>query len=76
MKVIIKGILLDTIEKDYEFEGKKGVSYQLVIYQEGKLQNVKVPFDLYNLYKDELNKNIELVCDIFCKGSYSLSFKG
>ena len=32
MKVIIKGILLDTIEKDYEFEGKKGVSYQLVIY--------------------------------------------
>ena len=69
MKVIIKGILLDTIEKDYEFEGKKGVSYQLVIYQEGKLQNVKVPFDLYNLYKDELNKNIELVCDILNKDS-------
>ena len=47
MKVNIKGVLLDSIEKEYEFEGKKGTSYQLVIYQEGKLQHVKVPFELY-----------------------------
>lgn len=76
MLLKIKGTLLDLIEKEYEFEGKKGISYQLVIYSEGVLQKVKVNHETFNEYKYYLNQEVELECNVFIKGSYSLSFKG
>lgn len=76
MITIIKGILVDALEKEYEFEGKKGISYQLVIYSEGNLNKVKVPQEIYKEYVYELNKEIELECNIFIKGSYSLTYRG
>lgn len=76
MKILVKGQLLDLIEKEYEFEGKNGVSYQLVIYSNGELLKVKVTNEVFNEYKYLLGQEIEILCDIFVKGSYSLSFKG
>ena len=76
MKVNIKGVLLDSIEKEYEFEGKKGISYQLILYQFGKLQNIKVNKEVYDKYRYCINEELELECDIFIKGSYNLSYKG
>lgn len=76
MKILVKGQLLDLIEKEYEFEGKNGVSYQLVIYSNGELLKVKVNNEIFDLYKYSLGQEIEILCDIFIKGSYSLSFKG
>ena len=76
MIVNLKGILLDAIKKEYDFNGKNGISYQLLIYCEGVLQKVKVSQETYIEYKNYINQDIELNCNLFVNGSYSLTFKG
>lgn len=75
MIVNVKGVLLDTVAKNYEFNGKKGITYQLVIYSDGVLQKVKVDEKTYLDYKELINQELEFECNLFVNGSYSLSYK-
>lgn len=75
---IVKGVLNDCFTKDWEVDGNKGTSYVLNVYQgNGVNEQVKVAKDVFPFYKDMLNKEVELECELYlAKGSrYNLKVK-
>lgn len=73
MKMTIVGTLLDVNSKEWEMEGKKGVSHKLHIKTlDGKYENVVIPGEMVQAYKDKIFESIEVETDLFVKGTYSL----
>lgn len=73
MKVFLSGNVLDVVSKEYEFEGRKGISNKVVIYSEGSLYHVKIKAGEINYYKELIGQAVELECNIFINGKCSLS---
>lgn len=71
MQAIIQGQLMKVKKKDYEFEGKKGTSYKLDVYDGDRIESVSVSADVYSEYKDMVSESITLICSVFAK-SYNL----
>lgn len=74
MEILVQGKLLDVLSKEYEFEGQKGISYQLVIYQNGSMEKIKVTRETGDGFKNKVGQDISLKCKIFINGKYSLSY--
>lgn len=73
MEILVQGKLLDVLSKEYEFEGQKGISYQLVVYQNGSMEKIKVSKDTSEHFKAKVGQDVNLKCKIFINGKYSLS---
>lgn len=73
MEVVVKGKLLDVLEKEYEFEGKQGISCRAVIYDNGKLEQIKVPRETVKHYRNMIGQDVDLKCSLFINGKYSLT---
>lgn len=71
MKVVVEGQLMKAKKKDYEFEGKKGTSYKLDIYDGDRLETVSVSAEVYAEHKNMIGDEVSLECSIFSK-SYNL----
>lgn len=71
LKVTVAGQLMKAKKKDYDFDGNKGTSFKLDIYDGDAIQSVSVPADVYAEHKDCIGDDIELLCNCFAK-SYNL----
>ena len=75
MKVIINGNLLDVITKEYEIDGKKGITHKLDVYCDGQLYKIAIPLEMVDSFKGLIGQAIELHCKIFVKRPYHLQIK-
>lgn len=73
MEILVQGKLLDVLNKEYEFEGQKGISYQLIVYSTGSLEKIKVTRETAEMFKPKVGQDVNLKCKIFINGKYSLS---
>ena len=73
MQVTVTGKLIDIDKENWEFEGKKGTRYWITIKdQDKKLVQVKVDENSFPSYQEYLGQDIEIKCNIYIKGTYSL----
>lgn len=73
MKVFLEGNVLEVEVKEYEFQGKKGISNKVVVYSEGKLYKIKIKSSDIDIYKNLVGEVIRLECNLFVDGKSSLS---
>lgn len=72
MEVLIKGVLMEVHSSEYDYEGKKGISRKLYIYDGGIVYKVSVDEVSANYYRDFVGSPVEVRCSLFCKGQYNL----
>lgn len=76
MEVILNGQLIDVESKNYEYEGKKGISVKLCIYSDGNLYKVSVNDEQAVYYKELIGQVVSVTCKLFCKGQFNLKLEG
>lgn len=72
MEVNISGQLMDVEKKEYDYDGKKGISYKIIIYSDGSLYKVNVNPEQYLDYEKCVGTSVNVCCSIYVRGSYNL----
>lgn len=74
MKVILSGKILNVFVKDYDFQGVKGTTYKLVLYneKENHLYNVTIKKEQFEQFQELIGQAVDLECNLYIKGSYNL----
>ena len=74
MKVILSGKIINVFAKNYEFQGIKGTTHKLALYNEEKnhLYNVTIKKEQFEHFQELIGQAVDLECNLYIKGSYNL----
>jgi len=74
MKVILSGKIINVFAKSYEFQGVKGITHKLALYneEENHLYNVTIKKEQFEQFKELIGQAVDLECNLYIKGSYNL----
>lgn len=74
MKLMLSGKILNVFVKDYDFQGVKGTTYKLALYneEENHLYTVTIKKEQFEQFQELVGQAVDLECNLYIKGSYSL----
>lgn len=74
MKVLLSGKIINVFARNYEFQGVKGITHKLALYneEENHLYNVTIKKEQFEQFKELIGQAVDLECNLYIKGSYNL----